>query len=178
MLLKVRSRSLVAVLIGAGLVLSFSGSALYGQRFDGSLRGTVKDATGAVLPGLKVTVVSDATGNSSETTTTSTGTFFFPNLLVGRYTVNVEAPGFKKVSLKNVEVLANQTAEASAVLEVGDITTEVSVTAGSELISTTTSQVGGSITERAVIDLPNSVLGGSPLNLAVMFPNTTTQGGG
>ena len=84
MLLKVRSRSLVAVLIGAGLVLSFSGSALYGQRFDGSLRGTVKDATGAVLPGLKVTVVSDATGNSSETTTTSTGTFFFPNLLVGR----------------------------------------------------------------------------------------------
>ncbi len=178
MLLKVRSRSLVAVLIGAGLVLSFSGSALYGQRFDGSLRGTVKDATSAVLPGLKVTAVSDSTGTSYETTTSSTGTFFFPNLLVGRYTVNVEAPGFKKVSLKNVDVLANQTAEANAVLEVGDVTTEVSVTAGSELISTTTSQVGGSISERAVVDLPNPVLGGSPLNLAIMFPNTTTQGGG
>jgi len=178
MLLKVRSRSLVAVLIGAGLVLSFSGSALYGQRFDGSLRGTVKDATSAVLPGLKVTAVSDSTGTSYETATSSTGTFFFPNLLVGRYTVNVEAPGFKKVSLKNVDVLANQTAEANAVLEVGDVTTEVSVTAGSELISTTTSQLGGSISERALSDLPNSVLGGNPLNLAVMFPNTTTQGGG
>lgn len=166
------------VVIAVCLLLAFGATALYAQRFDGSLRGTVKDATGAVLPGAKVMAVSDTSGTSLETATSNVGTYLFPNLLVGRYTVTVEAAGFKKASLKNVDVLANQTVEANATLEVGDVTVEVSVTAGSEMISTTTSQAGGSITERAVIDLPNPVLGGSPLNLAVLFPNTTTQGGG
>ncbi len=175
MLLKLRSILCTLAVLGVALALSVP---MYAQRFDGSLRGTVKDATGAVLPGAKVTATSDAAGTTAETVTGSVGTYLFPNLLVGKYTVAVEAMGFKRTALRNVEVLANQTAEANATLEVGDVTAEVSVTAGAELVQATTSQAGGSIIERAVIDLPNPTLGGNPLNLAVLFPNTTTQGGG
>ncbi|MBI4473093.1 MAG: TonB-dependent receptor [Acidobacteria bacterium] len=148
------------------------------QRFDGSLRGAVTDATRAVLPGAMVTAANNATGTTQQTTTNSFGIYQFPNLLVGKYTVTIELPGFKKATLTDVDIVSNQTVDANATLEAGAITAEVSVTASGEMVSLTTSQVGGSAPERAVIDIPNPVLGGSPLNLAVLFPNTTTQGGG
>src|SRR5262249_13161604 len=117
-------RSITRVFLMMSLGLALVSGTLYAQRFDGSLRGTVRDATGGVLPGAKVTAVNDASSTSVETTTSSVGTYLFPNLLVGKYTLNVEAPGFKKSSLKNVAVLANQTAEANTTLEVGDVTAE------------------------------------------------------
>ncbi|MBI4468161.1 MAG: TonB-dependent receptor [Acidobacteria bacterium] len=131
-----------------------------------------------MIVGGKVAVANDFTGVFIETLTSSAGAFSFPNLPVGRYTVTVEVQGFKKYLRKNVDVLANQISEVNVSLEVGGATEIVEVTGGSELVSTTTSQLGGSIPERAVIDLPNAVLGGSPLNLAIAFPNTTTQAGG
>ena len=60
----------------------------------------------------------------------------------------------------------------------GAVATIVEVVGGAELVSLTTSQLGATMEERAVLDLPNSVLGGSPLNLAILLPNTTTQAGG
>jgi hypothetical protein len=157
-------------------VCALSGGTLF-QGQDGSLRGEVKDTTGAIVSGAKVIAVNESTGVTRETTSSSAGTYSFPNLLVGKYTVTVEASGFKKFVRKNVEILANQVSEAPAALEVGNIENTVEVV-GSELVATTSSQVGGSITTRGVIELPNPVLGGNPLNLAVLFPNTTTQAGG
>src|SRR5262245_25444640 len=157
------------------VVWALSGSAL-SQGQDGSLRGEIKDATGAIVSGAKVIAVNESTGVARETTSSSVGTYSFPNLLVGRYTVTVEASGFKKFVRKNVAILANQVSEAHAALEVRNIENTVEVT-GSELVATTSSQIGGSLTERG-FDLPNPVLGGNPLNFAVLFPNTTTQAGG
>jgi Carboxypeptidase regulatory-like domain/TonB dependent receptor-like, beta-barrel len=157
------------------VVWALSGSAL-SQGQDGSLRGEVKDSTGAIVSGAKVIAVNESTGVARETTSSSVGTYSFPNLLVGKYTVTVEASGFKKSVRKNVAILANQVSEAHAALEVGNIENTVEVT-GSELVTTTSSQIGGSLTERG-FDLPNPVLGGNPLNFAVLFPNTTTQAGG
>jgi hypothetical protein len=148
------------------------------QTVGGTLRGTVKDTTGGVVPGATVIAQNESTGVKTDTITSSAGLFTFPNLLVGSYTVSVELPGFKKFVRKNVPVSANQVVESNATLEVGEVSTTIEVIGGAELVSTTTSQIGATIEGRAVIDLPNSVLGGSPLNLAVVLPNTTTQAGG
>src|SRR5437867_11121044 len=74
------------------------------QRLDGTLRGTVEDPSGAVVSGVEVTVTNQATGVKQNTQTTSTGEYVFPHLLVGTYTVELNAKGFSNYSQKDVEV--------------------------------------------------------------------------
>jgi hypothetical protein len=148
------------------------------QRFDGSIRGTVKDASGGVVPGATVTVLNQASGAKNETLTTTAGTYVFPNLITGSYTVTIQTVGFKTYVRKDVAVFANQVTDANAALEIGDVATTIEVLGGGELVSISSSQLSGSLDEKAVVDLPNPVLGGNPLNLALAFPNTTSQGGG
>src|SRR5512147_359807 len=92
-----------------------------GQTTGGTLRGTVKDATGAVVPDAVVTATNEATGAKFNTVTSSSGLFSFPNLLVGSYSVSVEKAGFKKSVRKEVAVSANQVVESDAALEVGAV---------------------------------------------------------
>ena len=162
------------------LMLLFAGASqqAFAQATGGSLRGTVTDSTGAVVPDAVITATNEATGATFNTVTSSAGLYLFPNVLAGSYSVSVEHAGFKKFVRKNVPVSANQVTDADTTLEIGAVTTIVEVVGGAELVSTTTSQLGATIQERAILDLPNSVLGGSPLNLAVLLPNTTTQAGG
>ena len=160
------------------LFVAGAGPAASAQTVGGTLRGTVTDATGGMVPGATVTAQNEATGAKFTTITSSAGLYSFPNLLAGNYTVTVELPGFKKFVRKTVPISANQIVDSNAMLQVGEISTVIEVIGGADLISTTSSQVGSTVEAKAVVDLPNSVLGGSPLNLAVALPNTTTQAGG
>jgi Carboxypeptidase regulatory-like domain/TonB dependent receptor len=148
------------------------------QRLDGSLRGTVVDPAGAVVSGADVTTTNQVTDVKESTKATSTGEYVFPNLLVGMYTVEVVAPGFAKYVRKDVEVLPNQVIIADANLVIGAASTVVEVTTGAEAVQTTSAQLSNDFGARAVSDLPSPGLGGGPLNLALLAPNTTTQGAG
>src|SRR5579859_3910226 len=148
------------------------------QRLDGTLRVTVADATGAGILDAKVAVTNEATSVSATATSSSAGTYVFPNLLVGLYTVSVEKSGFKKSVNKGVQVESNQVAEVAATLEVGDATAVVEVTAGAELVKTESSELGATFSEQAVHDLPLNTLGGDVKEFAVFAPGTTTQQGG
>ncbi len=148
------------------------------QRLDGTLRITVSDSTGAGILDAKVTVTNEATGVSTTATASSVGTYVFPNLLVGSYTVTAEKSGFKKAVNKGVHVESNQVAEVAATLEVGDATAVVEVTAGAELVKTETSELGATFSDQAVHDLPLNTLGGDVKEFAVFAPGTTTQEGG
>jgi Carboxypeptidase regulatory-like domain/TonB dependent receptor len=150
----------------------------FAQRLDGTLRGTVEDPHGAVVTDAEVTVFNQATGISHTMQTTSTGEYVFPNLLIGTYTVEVKAKGFANYLRKNVEVLPNQVVTADARLSVGTQGEIVEVTGGGEVVQTTTAQLSHDFGARAVTDLPSPGLGGGPLNLALLAPNTTTQGAG
>lgn len=150
----------------------------YSQRLDGTLRGTVQDPSGAVIPGAEVIVTNQTTGGKQTTQSTSSGEYVFPNLQVGTYMVEVTAKGFGDFSRKDVEVLPNQVISADASLRVGTATTVVEVTSAGEIVQTTTSQISNDFGSRAVTDLPSPGLGGGPLNLALLVPNTTTQGAG
>ncbi|HKE33651.1 MAG TPA: carboxypeptidase-like regulatory domain-containing protein, partial [Candidatus Acidoferrum sp.] len=148
------------------------------QRLDGTLRVTVSDATGAGILDAKVTVTNEGTRVAISATASSAGTYVFPNLLVGSYTVTVEKSGFKKAVNKGVQVESNQVAEVAATLEVGDATAVVEVTAGAELVKTESSELGATFSDQAVHDLPVSTLGGDVKEFAVFAPGTTTQQGG
>ena len=148
------------------------------QRLDGTLRVTVSDSTGAGIPDAKVTVTNEATNVSTTATASSAGTFVFPNLLVGTYTVTVEKSGFKKTVNKGVQVESNQVAEVAATLEVGDVSAVVEVSAGAELVKTESSELGATFSNQIVNDLPVGTLGGDVKEFAVFVPGTTTQQGG
>jgi hypothetical protein len=137
----------------------------------------VRDPSGALIPGATVTVVGVATGETRSTVSDEVGGFSFPNLLVANYNVTVELPGFKKYTRENVQVSANIVANVRAELEIGQITESVAVSAGEEVVSTSTTQLVG-ITTQNVVDLPNPVLSGNPNNMAILAPGTTTMPGG
>lgn len=158
------------------LILCLTVAPLFAQRLDGSLTGNVSDPSGAVVPNAKVTVTNEATGVSNTTNTTTAGSYTFPNLLVGSYTLRIEAKGFSPSIQKGVQVNSNQVSEANAKLVLGSEAQTVEVVAGATTVETTTSQISNAFSAKEVIDIPTAA--GSPLNLAVLAPNTTTQGGG
>ncbi len=160
----------VAMLIQPGFVNA--------QRLDGTLRVKVSDSSGAGVLDANVIVTNEATSVSIKATASSVGTYVFPNLLVGSYTVTAEKSGFKKAVNKGVQVESNQVAEVAATLEVGEATTVVEVTAGAELVKTETSELGATFSGQAVHDLPLNTLGGDVKKFAVFAPGTTTQEGG
>ena len=162
-----------------GLALCFLlGSATRAQRLDGSLRVEVGDTSGASILDAKVTVTNEATGVSVSTNASSAGTYVFPNLLVGTYTVTVEKTGFKKSIQKSVTVESNGVAEAKIALELGEVSAVVEVEAGAELVKTESSELGATFSSRVVNDLPVNTLGGDVKEFAVFAPGTTTQQGG
>ena len=172
-----------AISVAVCLILSIAvfpvGTAL-AQGLDGTLRGQVKDSTGALVPGAVVTAKNNGTGAVRTVETSSAGTYAFTNLLVGNYSVSAELKGFKKYVRPSVDVRVNQVVEVDMILELGEVSTIVEVEGGAELVQTTSSQLASSISGRAITDLPNigNVGDGSPYALAIITPGVTTQGGG
>jgi hypothetical protein len=151
--------------------------AVLGQRLDGTLRGTILDSSGAVVPGAKVTVTNQATGVEQTIETSSAGIYVFPNLLVGSYTLTVKAAGFAVYTRKNVDVASNQVVEANITLTVGATATTMEVTAGAEVVQTTTSQLSNNF-DAQMTQLPVGQVDGNVLALAALAPNTTLMGSG
>ena len=114
-------RSSIFALLVAALALIFSDSAL-AQSTTGTLRGQVLDPTGATVANAQVTATNMETGVSVKIAATSAGTYSFPSILPGRYTVTVEAAGFKKYVKSGVAVLADKDNVADAQLEMGGAT--------------------------------------------------------
>jgi hypothetical protein len=156
----------------------FAATLAQAQRLDGGLRVTVTDKSGGTVQDAKVTVTNEGTNVSVTANASSAGTYVFPNLLVGSYTVTVEKDGFKKSVSRGVQVESNQVVETIAVLELGDVAAVVQVEAGAELVKTETSTLDATFTGKAVQDVPINTLGGDVKEFAVLAPGTTTQQGG
>ena len=128
------SRAVIASPFVASLVLAFvvgSTPALMAQATSGSINGTVKDATGGVLPGATVTVSNPSTGVTRNVTTNDAGDFIAPNLPPGTYTIRVELQGFKVLEKADVILSATDRLNAGAFeLELGGTAETVNVSAG------------------------------------------------
>ncbi len=150
------------------LAVLLSSTTLWSQVSTSGIAGTVADQTGAVVPGAKVTATNEATAVSFTTTTTSSGTYLFPSLIVGAYTVTVEASGFKKwVSTKN-GLTVGVPLVVDAKLEVGAVTAVVEVESSFARLETTSAMMSGVRNHQEVVELPLN--GRNPLNLIVLEP--------
>ncbi len=157
--------------------------ALYAQVSTSRLTGTIQDASGAAVPGAKVSVRNDATGETRATTLSDSGVYTFDALPTGVYTVDVEAAGFKKATLKANEVRIGQPTTVNVTLEVGAVTESVEVSGASEIVQTSTSgNYGNILTEKTITDLPIvGTRGRNPLDLVLLQPGTfsgSNTGGG
>jgi carboxypeptidase family protein/TonB-dependent receptor-like protein len=172
-------RSFIFVLLAAALALVLSDCVL-GQSTTGTLRGQVLDPTGAAVANAQVTATNMETGVAIKTATTSAGTYSFPSILPGRYTVTIETSGFKKYVKNEVRVLADKDNVVDAQLELGVATEVVEVSAGAVQVQTTTASLTNEFDANDVSNLPQApgTLNGSPLNLAVLAPNVVAQPGG
>jgi len=125
--------------IGALLVafaLAITGLASAQERF-GNITGKITDQTGAVLPGVTVTVTNNETQRSAVAVSDSTGSFYAAALEPGRYTVKFELSGFVSQEAPNVILLLGTTATVDSNLRVGGVTETVQVLAGTPLIDVT-----------------------------------------
>jgi len=123
---------------------------LFAQSERGSISGTVKDASGAVIPGARVIVTDPATNTTLRTVTTDTGDYTAPNLSAGSYTVRIEREGFKPAVINNVLVNAGLAAHGDATLEVGTAQQAVEVQAQSAALQTEDATAATTITNKLV----------------------------
>jgi hypothetical protein len=173
----------LAPIFGVIIFALACGLAVHAQTTTGSVRGTVTDPAGAIVTGANVTITKKSNNISNSTTTSGSGQFEFNNLLSGDdYSVSVEAPNFKTLTMSDVKVQLGQATDLSAVLQVGAVGETVTVTAGgTELVDTTTTTLSKSFNERQVVELAQTnvggAFGGGVNNLALIAPNVSSSGG-
>ena len=133
-------------------VLIFAGAAL--AQTTGSIRGTLKDPSGAVIPGAQVTATLEGQNVPHVTTTDENGDYEFAVLPVGTYTLEVTATGFKKYAQKGIDVSLGHVMIVNPALELGTVTQVITTEARVPLVETTSTQLGAVMNSRAVVDLP------------------------
>jgi hypothetical protein len=138
-----------------GLAVSLLGvSTAMAQTSMGAVNGTVTDATGGVVPGATVTLTNEATGVAAGRLTDSAGYFTFVNVRPGGYSLTVELSGFNKAHVAAFTVGVNETVARNVSLKVGATSEVVEVTAQSELLQTSSAELGTVVVERVIRDLP------------------------
>src|SRR5713101_3423360 len=143
--LRVVFLSLFAMMLGAGSARA---------QTTGSIRGNVKDPSGAVVPGASVTVTLVGTDASRTTKSDEGGDFEVPELAVGTYSVTAEVKGFKKFAAKGVIVTIGHVAVVNITLQVGATSETVVVEAEAAQVETTSTQLGAVMNDIAVAQLP------------------------
>jgi hypothetical protein len=137
---------LLCILSTASLVLSQTAST--------SLRGTVKDPSGALVPGAKITITNSANGQSQSTTADAAGAYQFPQIAPAKYAIAATAPGFG-AQTKTAELLVNQPATVDFALTVEASTVTVDVTASAQTLNTTDASLGNSANNELIQALPS-----------------------
>lgn len=167
-------KQFVPALCAAGLLLAGAPRAVLAQAVTGELTGRVTDSAGAVIPGVTVTVRSADTGMARTATSNESGEYLFVLLPPGRYTVEAELSGFKKVERPDVLISVGTRQTLALQLEVGAITETLVVSGATPLIETTRSDIGGVITPTEITNLP--LLNRTFANLSVIMPEARPAG--
>ncbi|MGD0546495.1 MAG: carboxypeptidase-like regulatory domain-containing protein [Terracidiphilus sp.] len=162
--IRVRAFFLVALV---GLVCF--GSLAYGQGTSATLTGNVTDQNGAAISGASVVLKNVDTGLALQTQTDKVGTYMFNTVPAGNYELTINAAGFVKYAQTGIILNANLNATQNVHLTVGSAKDEtIKVTANAELIDTTTAELGMTINEEAVSELP--FINRDPSAVALLAP--------
>lgn len=127
---------------------------LFSQADTGVITGTVTDPSGAVLPGVKVTVIAVETNRRQTFATDNAGRYSSGPLRVGEYRVEAELASFKRLVRPAISLQVQETAVVNLQMELGSVTQETTVTAAEDLVRTADASQGEVIDERRVQELP------------------------
>src|SRR5690242_13761625 len=163
------ARHLVRRLLFAGVLLMLP---VAGYAQEAVLTGTVTDSTGAVLPGVTVVAVNEATGNRFEAVTDERGIYRIP-ARVGAYRISAELQGFTTVARTGIQLLVGQTAAVNLQMAPSTVQETVTVTAEAPMLNVTTSSLGGNVDPQQVQELP--VAGRNWMALALLAPGSRTS---
>ena len=147
--MKTRFRSICAILLltlAAALPVS-------AQEFRGAIHGTVKDSTGALLPGVTITVTNIETNVSQTVVTDSKGLYQVPHLNPGHYSVNATLSGFKAMVRNDIQVRIGDEVPIDFKMEVGGVSETISVTASTPVLDTTPTS-GQVVESKQILQLP------------------------
>lgn len=168
-----RSLGFVFALIS---MLTFGAVIALGQAIDGSIVGTVTDASGAAIVGADVTATNVATNVTATAKTSGSGEYRFDHLLVGTYRISVKMTGFK-TQAEQLTVELSKTSTRNITLQPGAATETVEVSGTPPAIDTTTSQLSTSYDSQLLKDLPAASQGSGVINASLLQAGVGSTGG-
>src|SRR5947209_4228454 len=145
---------LIAILVALIGLIVLGNCPVLAQGFAGTITGTVKDTSGAAVPGAAVTVKHLETGLTRAVEADATGNYAIPSLPVGEYELTAEKMGFQREVRRGINLLVAQEAVVNLTLQVGSIVQQVTVTEAAPLVNTTTTSTSGVISEQQIKELP------------------------
>ena len=159
------------ILLIAGVLALTTGSAYAQAR--GSIFGKVTDASGGVLPGVTVTVAGTGLQQPLTGVTTATGAYEFPTVPIGTYSVTFELASFKKAQRQNVIITSGFNAQIDMKMEIGALSTEMTVSAAAPVVDTKKTVTGATFTREILENVPTAR---DPWQIIAMAPGIQLTG--
>jgi hypothetical protein len=178
-------RRTITALVGIFAILALEGflfpsCVAFAQSVRGSLTGSVLDQSGAAIPGAKITARDPNTGVTRTTVSSAEGVYSLPELNLGSYDVSASAPSFSTLVQHGVQITIGGVSALNLTLRAGSSESTLNVDASAPTIETQSSDIGGTIQNREIEELPLA-LGGvgalrSPESFEFLLPGTTGPG--
>lgn len=169
----VRTIKLLPFVVSALLMI---GSYALAQKSSGEILGVVTDPSGSVVSGVSITITNTATNESRRATTDGLGNYRVPFVLPGIYNVKAEMASFKTAITEGLAVRVDEQRRQDIVLQVGEVTQEVTIEANAVTVNAETPTLGNIIEQRRMVELPLN--GRSFLSLAYLSAGAVQPGVG
>ena len=163
-------------LVLAAVLSLVTGPGLLAQTISSTLLGTVTDPSGKAIPAATVTAINENTRDQRSTATDGNGSFTFPSLLSGTYTLKIEATGFRTLERKNTVLTANERVSVGDLqMTLGAVTESVSISAAGDRVQTASSESSSLITNRQIETIAQK--GRVINNYLLLVPGVSTNAG-
>lgn len=162
------------------VILFLVPASLAAQSIFGTMRGTVTDASGAVVANATVKITNQEQSVAREVVTDAQGNYEVPNLLAGRYTITIQSAGFKQFTQTDLVLDARQVLRVDAAMQVGQVGETVTIQGGAAVINTETQTIAASFDSQKVLSLPANYRGAgstSPYRLLAALPGVQSDNG-
>jgi hypothetical protein len=167
-------RSRVAILVIALLIIGvFAAPTALADELYGRVRGTISDASGAVLPGVQLKLTNTLTGITEAQTSGPDGSFLFVNLKPGKYDLSGTKANFKAFQVRGISVIQNQIYVQNVTMELGAVSETLEVTANPVQVEATSMQLGATLSGNTITDLPLN--GRNWINLQQTLPGVVAS---
>src|SRR5580704_18112985 len=138
----------------SAILAAFISVSAWAQTQLAAVSGTITDPSGAVVPGVSITIVNQGTGLKRNALTDPAGEYRFAGLPTGKYSLRIEKPGFQSQTREGIELASAAEVTINSQLAIGDLSQQATVNASAASIDSTTSTVNGLISEQSLAELP------------------------